>query len=198
MKKIIIFLVLAGLAGGVFFFLKPNPMSLTTLNNTESSNDTEPEAISNDVIPGEIKKVDSETNMFVHKGYGFSVEFPKGMTATNFIEGDGEQILFQDDSKKMWFQMYVTPWDETDDISVARIRKDLPNIVIKEPQTVIIGPKQKEGIGPKALIFFSTDSGLGETREVWFVQDGNLYQITTYKRLDAVIGQILSTLAFQK
>ena len=148
------------------------------------------------VIPGEVKKVDEKTNAFIHKQYGFSLDYPSNMKASNFKEGDGEQIIFQG-SNGDWFQMYITPWDEEGDITSARIKKDLPDILIKDPQNVIIGPKQKEGVGPHALIFWSYDSGLGDTREVWFVQNGNLYQVTTYKKLDLMLGQILSTLTFQ-
>ncbi len=71
-----------------------------------------------------------------------------------------------------------------------------PDIVINNAQNVILGPRKKVGVGPRALILFSKDSSLGDTREVWFVMNGNLYQITTYKRLDTMIGKILSTLVF--
>jgi len=155
-----------------------------------------------EVIPGEIQEVDEDTNTFIHKQYGFSLNYPSSLTVSNFREGDGELVLFQGDNGD-WLQIYIMPWDEEGDITVERIKEDLPDLLILDPQRVIIGPKQKEGIGPNALIFFSQDSGLGETREVWFIYPepsrgaaSYLYQVTTYKRLDSVIGTVLSTLNF--
>ena len=186
-KKIIIGIIIIALA--VFAFIK--------FFGKESQDKQETGAVVvNDVVPGEVKKLDEENNTFIHKGYGFSLNFPINMTASNFKEGDGEQIIFQGDNGD-WFQMYVSPWDEDEDISVARIKQDLPELVISNPQRVVLGPKQAEGIGPNALIFYSKDSGLGDTREIWFIYESNLYQATTYKRLDAMVGQILSTLDFE-
>lgn len=197
MKKIIILIIIIAIA--VFGLIK----------FSEERNDELSFAV-DEVVPGEIKKVDADTNTFIHKGYGFSLNFPSNMTASNFREGEGEQVLFQGDNGD-WFQIYITPWDEGKTITPERIKQDLPDIVIKDPQTVIIGPRQKEGIGPNAIIFFSKDSNLGETREIWFVypdlsrassrEQGRgvasfLYQITTYKRLDVMLGVVLSTLTF--
>ena len=189
-KKIIIGIIIIALA--VFAFIKFFGKESQNTQNTQETG----VVVVNDVVPGEVKKLDEENNTFIHKGYGFSLNFPINMTASNFKEGDGEQIIFQGDNGD-WFQMYVSPWDEDEDISVARIKQDLPELVISNPQRVVLGPKQAEGIGPNALIFYSQDSGLGETREIWFIYESNLYQVTTYKRLDAMVGKILSTLEFE-
>lgn len=147
------------------------------------------------VVEPDIKKIDDSTNTYIHKKYNFTFNFPSNLKTSNFIEGNGEQIQFSGLNGD-WFQIYITPWDEGDTITPERIKKDIPDMVIKEPQQVILGPRQKEGVGPHALIFLSKDSSLGETREVWFVMNGNLYQLTTYKRLDTVVGKVLSTLVF--
>ncbi len=148
-----------------------------------------------DVVAPEIKTVDVSTNTFIHKKYNFSFNYPSEFKTSNFNEGGGEQILFNSINGD-WFQIYITPWDEEETITSERIKKDLPSMVINSPQNAILGPRQKDGVGPHALIFFSKDSSLGETREVWYVMNGSLYQITTYKRLDAMIGKVLSTLVF--
>ena len=199
--KIIIGIIIITLA--VFAFIKFYGNKDQDTQNTQETG----VVVVNDVVAGEVKKLDEENNTFIHKGYGFSLNFPINMTASNFKEGDGEQIIFQGDNGSPageWFQMYVSPWDEDEDITVARIKQDLPEIMITDPKRVVLGPKQAEGIGPNALIFYSQDSGLGDTREIWFIypEPGRgvysyLYQVTTYKRLDAMIGKILSTLSFE-
>lgn len=196
MKKMILIIVGVLVIGGVIFsfykFSKNGKLSTVELGVTETVDETEP---IEEVVPPEIKKVDSSINTYVHKKYNFTFNFPSEYKTSNFNEGAGEQILFNA-SKGDWFQIYITPWDEGEIVTPERVKKDLPDIVIKEPQQVILGPTQKDGVGPHALIFFSKDSSLGETREIWFVENGSLYQITTYKRLDAVIGNVLSTLVF--
>jgi|SRR3989344_3252966 len=184
MKKLILIIVILATVGfAIVKFTGEGEQSMESL-------------VVGDVILGEVKKVDADTNTFVHKGYGFSLNFPSNMVASNFREGEGEMINFQDNQNDDWFQVYITPWDEEEGISVERIKQDLPDISITAPQQVVIGPRQQEGVGPVALIFFSQDSGLGDTREVWFIAEGNLYQITTYKRLDSMLGLILSTIIF--
>lgn len=200
MKKIISIVLIFGVIGGIIFFgikyYKKNSGGLNVIGlPTYSSGDKEHLEKEESVIPVEVKKIDESNNTFVHKGYGFTLNFPSNMTASNFREGGGEQVQFQGD-KGEWFQIYVTSWDEEGNITAERIKKDIPDIVILNPQNVILGPKQKEGIGPHALIFFSKDSGLGETREVWFVHGGHLFQVTSKKIFDLKLGQILSTLVF--
>ncbi len=191
--SIIALLAVAGIVASMKFAKRNAPV--TAMEPVELSNENIADAL-DDIVPGIISKIDIETSAFEHTQYGFTLNYPSSMKVTNFREGAGEMVLFQDDVKKMWFQMYITPWDEAGDLSVARIRKDMPSLVIINPQSVILGPKQKEGVGPHAVIFFSKDSGLGETFEVWFAFEGNLYQITTYRTLDSTLGKILSTLVF--
>lgn len=196
-KKTIFILTVFLVIGGVVYysqFFKNESLKKVGENST---------VVFQDVVPPEIKKVDDTTSTFIHKKHNFSFNYPSDLKVSNFREGEGEQILFQGENGDpagggaSWFQIYITPWDEGEGITVDRIKQDLPDILIKEPQFVILGPRQKEGVGPKALIFFSQETGLGETREVWFVQEGNLYQITAYKKLDSMIGEILSTLVFE-
>jgi len=206
MKKILTILIGLVVLGAVVFGAMKygkkagvvSDMATTTSGVMEdgSSTDEATEPIP-EVVPGVVEKVNATTNTFTHKGYGFTLNYPSGMTTSNFREGSGEQIVFQNTKNGDWFQVYVTPWDETGDITATRIKQDLPDLLISSPQKAIIGPQQKQGIGPHALIFLSNEKGLGDTREVWFVANGNLYQVTTYKRLDAMLGQVLSTLTFK-
>jgi hypothetical protein len=42
-------------------------------------------------------------------------------------------------------------------------------------------------------MFFSQNPVMGETREVWFIKDGYLYEVTTYRELDSWLSQIMAT-----
>lgn len=194
-RKIWLITILTVALLSVLFFIKFDNKSsinsdLGVVDSVQQQNSIE------EVVAPDIKKVNDSLNIYFHKKYNFTFEYPSTFKTSNFIEGDGEQIQFQSD-KGDWFQIYVTSWDEGNIITPERIKKDLPNIIIKEPQQVILGPKQKEGIGPRALIFFSKDGSIGDTREIWFVHNGSLYQISTHKSFDIEIGKILSTLVFQ-
>ena len=197
-------LVIIIILGVVLFFVFrdedggfKNPVSIIKEDGSKNDNSLNEEFIPvPEVAETEIEKIDESKNSFFHPQYKFSLNYPSDMNSTNFTEGGGEQILFQDSSNDRWFQMYITPWDEGDNLSVDRIRQDLPDLLIQSPQTVILGPKQADGVGPRAVIFFGEQDGLGETREVWFVRGDFLYQITTFKRLDSFLAEILSTLQF--
>jgi len=74
-------------------------------------------------------------------------------------------------------------------LTEQRIKEDIPDIVIKEPLQIKVG----EAI---ALAFLSESESLGQTREVWWVYKGNLYQITTYTEFDETMVAILETWKF--
>jgi len=197
-RSLIIILIIIGVVVilSFLFFRSPDGSFQNPVSFLNPEGNVAAEIPFSDVAQVEIEEVDDNSNNFTHPQYGFSLEYPKNMTTSNFIEGVGEQILFQNNEEDQWFQVYITPWDEPTGLSVERIKQDLPNLLIEEPQEVILGPEQKAGVGVRALIFFGEEDGIGETREVWFVHQNNLYQITTYRRLDSFLAEILSTLTF--
>ena len=139
---------------------------------------------------------------FTHPLYGFSVEYPEELDITTFDEGEGgETIIFQsreDESveleEKVGFQIFVSPFEEDSVLTLERIREDLPFAIIEEPVEVIIG--KKTGIDIQALVFWSEDPAIGRTREVWFVHDNYLYEVTSFAHLDTLLAGILSTWNF--
>jgi hypothetical protein len=36
-------------------------------------------------------------------------------------------------------------------------------------------------------MFFGSNSAMGDTREIWFIHGGFLYEVTTYKELDTCV-----------
>lgn len=66
---------------------------------------------------------------------------------------------------------------------------DLPSGVMKEPTVIVLD-------GTQATMFWSTNSIMGDTREVWFIKNGFLYEVVTYKELDTWLGQIMRSWKF--
>ena len=66
-------------------------------------------------------------------------------------------------------------------------------MAIESPQQALLGKDKNL----PALIFFSSHPSLGKTREVWFIRDGLLYQVTALAALDGELANIMGTIAFE-
>jgi len=140
------------------------------------------------------KLTKSELNRtYYYPQYRFSFQYPGELNASAFQEGDyGHTVLVQQPNERAGFQIFIASFDEAGPITKERILRDLPDMVIDQPQHVIIGQDKIT-----ALIFFSHEPSLGRTREVWFIYGGHLYQMSTFAGLDGFIGRILETWKFQ-
>jgi len=119
----------------------------------------------------------------------FGFLYPKNFEINEIDEDVGFTVLAQNPGKREGFQIFIIPFDEPGPITSERVKKDLPDEKIENPQTALIGPDKKI----EALIFFSEKEGIGKTREVWFVQNGYLFQVTTYADLDNFIASVMGT-----
>src|SRR3989344_9221930 len=192
--KIILLVIVAIISVGGFFALKNGWNKDTVLNDIKSV------FISGDKSKNLVSRTEeSQTSLsdlqsgkkqtYTHQRLGFSFEFPEGFKVGEFGEGiEGEeQILVQ--KNNVGFQLKITPFEEDIILTEQRIKEDIPDIVIKEPLQIKVG----EAI---ALAFLSESESLGQTREVWWVYKGNLYQITTYTEFDETMVAILETWKF--
>lgn len=131
---------------------------------------------------------------FRHSAYRFSFKYPEGFRANILpdAESGGETILVQDVSKNAGFQIHLEPYDDPDtDITAERLARDIPEMIVKEPQEVQIGASGQAG---KGLAFIATDTG---TREVWFIFGGTLFQLTAPIENDALLQRVLGTWTFK-
>lgn len=132
----------------------------------------------------------------------FRFLYPPDFTVTEIDDESGYTILAQNSAKKAAFQIFLNPFDLSTEASAkageswvltpARIKKDLPNMIIENPQPVLIGADKNI----PALIFFSQDQTLGRTREIWFVGNGHLFQVETFADQDSLIGPVMDTFQF--
>ncbi|HVV39014.1 MAG TPA: hypothetical protein VHD31_01685 [Candidatus Paceibacterota bacterium] len=135
---------------------------------------------------------------YYNSSHNFSLNMPADFTAQE-ISGDPDgtpyTIVLQDQSSN-GIQIAISPFDEDTGggytLTQARIQQDVPDMQIMEPQVVEVGNNYK------GLAFKSNNEAFGgASREVWFVFRGNLYQISTYERLDNLLKGIFQTWQFQ-
>lgn len=138
---------------------------------------------------------DSTTNYeaveFKSELYGFSLRYPKNLIIGKFDEGGGAQtITFEDKTAETGFQIFIVPYEE-DLVSDERFYKDVPSGVRKNSKNLQIDNIQ-------ATSFNSSNLFLGETFEVWFINNGFLYEVTTVKKYESWLLEILKTWQFSE
>lgn len=131
------------------------------------------------------------TKTYLNDEHRFSLSMPEDFIAHETQIGGATSIALES-PRGDGVQILVSPFDEDiQALTEDRIRADLPDLAIVEPQTVEIG-SQHTGIA-----FRSDNEEFGGTsREVWFVFRKNLYQISTYEHLDPLLQAIFATWQF--
>jgi hypothetical protein len=156
------------------------------------SDNTDSRVVEDEIRGGTVMQVADGKEQYVNSKYHFSFIYPAGLSISTFIEGEGDVVLVQNQTTNESFQIYIASFDEPWPVTPERIKQDLPDMVIREPLYVALG-----GGAFDALIFKSEGEALGETREIWFIHDEHLYQVTTRSDLDALVGAIFETWQFQ-
>ena len=121
--------------------------------------------------------------------YHFSLFHSDKQTVKEYDEGGGAStITFENIDGGRGFQIFIVPYGG-DKVSKERFQRDVTSGVMKNPQNVSVA-------GAFGTMFESQDLSLGDTREIWFIHDGYLYEVTTLKVLDDVIEGVMQTWAF--
>jgi hypothetical protein len=132
------------------------------------------------------------TEAYTSSTYGFSFKYPKEFAVSEIPGEASDVILVQNTAKNIGAQIVISPFDGEDiDITADFIKAELPNLKIGEPQEANIGS------GRKGLAFVSDNAAFGgKSREVWFVFNGNLYQLSAYAELDGFLRGLFGTWEF--
>jgi hypothetical protein len=126
---------------------------------------------------------------YVNAKYHFSLVYPNTLSTREYKEdGDALTVTFEDIKNENEFQIFVIHYNDVQ-VTTERFKMDVPSGVMKEPTNVIVG-------NVSGTAFFSTNAIMGDTREVWFIKDGFLYEVTTHKKLDAWLTSITQTWKF--
>ena len=145
------------------------------------------EAISQPISP--IRQVPQDMLGYSNKDFHFSLLFPANLESTEYKEQGGAlTVSFQDPDTDEGFQVYVTPYSKKQ-IDAAQFKLDEPSGVVKEQQDVLAD-------GARGTKFYGYNATLGDTREVWFIHNGFLYEVTTFKVLDEWLNSIMQTWKF--
>ncbi|TSC69412.1 MAG: hypothetical protein G01um101456_191 [Parcubacteria group bacterium Gr01-1014_56] len=169
---------LLALAGWRFFTLQESEVSVGSWTLPAATSSASVVALSSNPPEGFVE--------FQNEKYGFSLFYPPTLEVTEYDEeGGAHTVSFEDKSGEKGFQIFITPYTE-DQITQDRFRMDVPSGVMKEPTDIVID-------GIRATMFFSENALMGETREVWFIHDGYLHEVTTYKELNLWLAEIMRT-----
>lgn len=133
--------------------------------------------------PGYIKYTNSQ--------YGFSFYHTPQGRVTEHDEGQGAMtIVLENEERVRGMQIFIVPYHE-ETISDARFKADVPSGVRENIEATTLGV-----IGIPAVTFTSLDERLGETREIWFIYQGHLYEITTFKGVGNWFAPIIQSWRF--
>jgi hypothetical protein len=121
-----------------------------------------------------------------HPSLKFRFNFPQTMKVGSFEDAGGQTVLVQDAGNKLGMQIYISDFDEDTALTEERIKRDIPDMVVNQPVSVVLG-------GTKGVSFFSQSESLGQTYEVWLVRNKKLYQISAYAFQKQLVDRILGT-----
>ncbi len=194
-KKILLFLIIIAVAMAAGIVWRSNPQE--THNEAKSAN--------------------SQEKKYTHQTLGFSFAYPNEFAISTFgvaEDEDGETILLQksDESPNLGaellsrsvsvgsvgengFQILITPFDEDVALTEARIRKELPGLAILDVNEILIVGEGKGAT--QAVVFTSTNSFIGHSREVWFVREKRLYQISAPIDYSVILNQLITSWEFK-
>jgi hypothetical protein len=196
-KKLFIIIIIL-LAAGAGFLAYKQKENRTYKTNTTYKSDAPSQTISSaPSAPTDNLQLITD-NLYSNPDHNFSLELLPGLSTNAFEEGDGDVVLIQlnksymsNESFKSYsaFQMQITvrPFDEDVSLTAARIQKEVPEIKMQNPIAV-------KADGADAISFVD---GADNTRQIWFVQNHELYQIIASPQYDNVTGKLMESWKWQ-
>lgn len=116
----------------------------------------------------------------------FTIKYPDGYQVYHSFPQESQELYTVENGKQSGFQIFITPFDESGDITGERILRDLPDAVINEPGWATLD-------GSKTLVYYGHDADIGDTFEAWVAHGGKLYQIMSRKGDEKLMSDALNT-----
>jgi hypothetical protein len=131
------------------------------------------------IIPVEWKKFESID-------YAFSFFYPPELVLREESESGRRRVIrLENVETGEGLQVYIQPYNELS-IDKSQYSKDLAGAPVRDKEETVVADVS-------ATAFRSEHPTLGETREVWFIRGGYLFQVTSPKPYEAQLSAILST-----
>lgn len=133
------------------------------------------------------------TKKYTNAKFHFSVMMPEDFEAQELVaDENGTVSVMLQDSLGTGIQILVSPQPSSQKtLSADDIRSSIPDMTVSEDQPVEIGNDYR------GVAFRSNNEAFGgNSRDVWFIFKGNLYQISTYARLDPLLKSMFGTWQF--
>lgn len=131
---------------------------------------------------------------YTHPVYGFSFPYFKDCTVAEIQDEQGELVLVENPAVGMGLQIFITPDDAAEPLTLERIHRDLPDMPMEEEVEFTLPD------GTAAVRFVSRDPVLGAVGETWFQRNGSLFQLSVLapdrELQDAWLREMASTLTF--
>jgi hypothetical protein len=164
---------------GLFFFRVPQPSEPSpTATTTQTGVETQ-----------EPRQPPLGWRVYENERYHFSLFYPDALTIQEYDEGAGAiTIIFQNPDKGLGFQLFIVPYS-LDQVTDERFKRDVPSGVRKDLTNATVD-------GAVGAAFHSEHALLGETREVWLIKSGLLYEATAPRALEELLHEILQTWDF--
>lgn len=197
MKKFFIYLlILLVLGAGMFYWIQEDFVKKISL--LENPNWVYPTVATTTTgapwLPGAISEIGDPPPNYIkyeNKKFGFSYYHSKEAKIKEFDEGSGAMTIVQENIQNMrGLQIFIVPYDK-DIITEEQFLKDVPSGVRYNIAQTTVGDKKVP-----AVAFNSYDKFLGETREVWFIYNGYLFEVTTFKGFAEWFVPIMKTWRF--
>lgn len=173
-------LLLVCALGLFFFFRGARPLHPPTADGA---------AASSSPLTGTDREPPAGWRVYSNPRYRFSLYIPAAMKVGEFDERGGAfTVTFENALDAQGLQIFIVPYSGSQ-VTDARFREDEPSGVRNDLASITID-------GVTAASFYSTDSTLGDTREIWFINNGYLYEITTLKSLEPLLDTIMQSWKF--
>lgn len=145
--------------------------------------------ITADVISRKTQPPATHTETYNNEKYRFSYRHTPQAKISTYDEGGGAMLLVHENFEKVrGFQVFIVPYDEPT-ISEERFLADVPSGIRKEVENTTLD-------GVPAVTFVSHDPHIGETREIWIIYNGYLYEITTFRAVAEWFAPIIQSWDF--